>query len=193
MGEPYKVDRELDEAQSRYEYIAHQIDREDGLVNYRLTWTLQINGFLFAALALIGSEMDDRVEALLLWTLPIAGMTISFAGVLGIVAANWAIWDLKTQWRDNPDSRWPQPFGGTAAFWLGLVPSGLPPAILCLLWIYLLVQLGGVAYDPVGAQQASPPVSEAKTLLGLGNRKTHVTLQVEGNTYKFSIEHASED
>jgi hypothetical protein len=141
MGEPHKVDRGLDEKQSCYEYIAFQIDREDGLVNYRLTWTLQLNGFLFAALALIGSEMDDRLEKLLLRILPIAGMAVSVAGLLGTIAANLAIRGLKVSWRANPDSRWPQPFGDTAAFWLGLAPSVLLPFVLVFVWSYLLLQL----------------------------------------------------
>lgn len=40
----------------RYEYIAQQIAREDGLINYRLTWTLTLNGFLYAALGFLGAK-----------------------------------------------------------------------------------------------------------------------------------------
>jgi hypothetical protein len=39
-----------EEKRLRYEYIAHQIHREDSLVNFRLTWSLTLNGFIFAAL-----------------------------------------------------------------------------------------------------------------------------------------------
>ena len=43
--------------QIAYEYIAFQINREDALVNYRMTWVLQLNGFLLAALAVAGKDL----------------------------------------------------------------------------------------------------------------------------------------
>jgi hypothetical protein len=52
--------QEKDEIRYRYECIAHQINREDGLFNNRLTWTLQLKGFLFVALALVGKDIVMR-------------------------------------------------------------------------------------------------------------------------------------
>ena len=136
MNAPRQVERGPDDKQARYKYIAFQINREDGLVNYRLTWTLQFNGFLFAALALTSSEMDG-----LLKVLPIAGMTVSIAGLLGTIAANIAIRDLKHMWLEDEDSRWPRPFGDTVAFRLGLAPSIMLPSVLTVVWSYLLCRL----------------------------------------------------
>ncbi len=102
---------------------------------------LQLNGFLFAALALIGSEMDDRLERLLLHVLPATGIAVSTAGLCGVVAANIAIIELKKRWSQQSDKRWPRPFGDTFAFWLGLASSVLPPLALVVTWCYLLWRL----------------------------------------------------
>ena len=51
---------EQDEKFRIYETIAKQIEREDGLINYRLSWMLQINGFLFAAIALLGGSEKEQ-------------------------------------------------------------------------------------------------------------------------------------
>jgi hypothetical protein len=131
--------RELDEKQAHYEYIAFQIDREDNLVNQRLTWTLQLNGFLFAALALIGSEMDKKLHDVLLNVLPIAGFTVSFAGLLGVIAANLSMENLKSQWTSKKDVRWPRPFGNPTAFTLGLAPSVALPLVLSGAWLYIFL------------------------------------------------------
>ena len=54
---------ELDEKFRIYETIAKQIEREDGLINYRLSWMLQINGFLFAAIALLGGSEKEQTAS----------------------------------------------------------------------------------------------------------------------------------
>jgi len=142
-GERISKGQAVDKAQAVYEYIAFQINREDGLINYRLTWTLQLNGFLFAALALIAEsgKVDVVVRTLLVYVLPITGLATSVAGLMGAVAANMAIRDLKKLWHDQQDHEYPRPFGGPSAFALGLLPSVFLPAILVLVWLFLLVRL----------------------------------------------------
>lgn len=138
----------MDEQRSRYEYIAQQIEREDGLANYRLTWTLQLNGFLFAALALIGREMDPEIGRILKIMLPVAGIVVSTAGLLGTLAALLAILNLRSNWRGlkkvwrrSEDPRWPRPFGKTGAFWFGQVTNLSLPSALIVVWVVLLVWL----------------------------------------------------
>lgn len=43
-------------AKDFYEYTVHQIEREQGLVDTRISWTLTFEGFLFAAIAIAISE-----------------------------------------------------------------------------------------------------------------------------------------
>jgi hypothetical protein len=99
VGASLQIDREHGEKQAVYEYLAYQVDREDGLINHRLSWTLQLNGFLFAAVALLGgSQIDEHVKRLVLRVVPIAGVAVSTAGLSGVIAANFAIRDLKKGW-----------------------------------------------------------------------------------------------
>lgn len=129
--------------QASYEYIAFQINREDGLVNYRLTWMLQLNALLFAALALLSgtappsnSGLDSALERVI----PIAGIITSLSCLLGVVAANIAIWDLKELWRSG-HYKWPRPFGRPMAYCLGLVPSMLLPVVFVGAWVYMIIKI----------------------------------------------------
>ena len=48
-----------DDIVKSYEYMSKQIEREDGLINTRITWMLTFEGFLFAALAIVAGKDDD--------------------------------------------------------------------------------------------------------------------------------------
>lgn len=123
----------------RYEYIAHQINREDALVNYRLTWTLQANGFLFAALALVGKDLSGPVRSVFDIALPVTGLAVSTAGLLGVAAANKQMAYLTALWRKRPNFDWPRPFGGKWAFGLGTLPAYIPLAVFAGVWLTVLV------------------------------------------------------
>jgi hypothetical protein len=107
-----------------YEYLDYQIDREDNLVNNRLSWTLQLNGFLFAAFALIGTQMSEDISRQFRSLLPWAGLAVSIAGLGGIIASQIAILSLTRQWKKHDLTRepWPRPFGAPFAFTHGTVP-----------------------------------------------------------------------
>jgi len=126
-----------DQEQYRYEYISKQIEREDGLINYRLVWTLQLNGFLFAALALVRSDADVLVKKALLNALPIAGFLIALVGLFGIIGAIAALYGLKKQWDNQPDMRWSRPCGDSVPFAMGALPSVFAPLVLMGIWFYL--------------------------------------------------------
>ena len=110
------------------------------MINYRLTWTLTLNGFLFAALGLIGSKdlPDPRIVEFFHFALPATGFFISLAGLLGVLAAFIQINYLTEQWLTLADTRWPRPFGDKKhAYIIGAIPSFLPPVVLILVWIGL--------------------------------------------------------
>jgi hypothetical protein len=131
-----------DEKTRCYEYIAHQINREDGLVNFRLTWVLTLNGLLFATLGFLGGKqnLDPAILAFFSWALPFTGIVVSVAGVLGVVAAQMQIKYLTRWHKDLKDSRWPRPYGDEKhAFFFGTLPSFAPPGILIFVWLGLLL------------------------------------------------------
>lgn len=130
----------MDQDQLRYEYIARQIEREDGLINYRLTWTLQLNGLLFAALALLGDKTSHDLADFLRLRMPMAGAMVSFAGLLGIVAANLQLLYLTRLWKFQPQRGWPRPFGDKLAYFLGTVPSLVTVIVLLFIWLGLFNQ-----------------------------------------------------
>ncbi len=130
---------ERDIYKERYEYIAHQISREDSLINNRLTWTLTLNGFLFAALGIIGSANNSAKEIVkfLNWALPLTGIAVSFSGFCGVLAAHIQIHYLTKAWKELGDNRWVRPFGDKKiSFWLGTIPCFLPSVILIYTWFH---------------------------------------------------------
>jgi len=121
-----------------YDSIARQVEQENQLINQRLTWTLQLNGFLFTAIALLsGKPLHDKGLALLLkWLIPLTGLSLSLAGLLGVLAAQWQLLYLTQRWQAQlqSDPR-PRPFGDMRhSYLIGAVPSVLPPAALSCVW-----------------------------------------------------------
>src|ERR1700683_1892908 len=121
-----------DESRQRYEYIADQINRENSLENFRITWTLASNGFLFAALAFIHSKSASDISGrdFFQFALPILGSIFSISGLLGVISAQRQMIDLMRNWRDLQDLRWPRPYG---IFPLGGVPALVLPSALTFL------------------------------------------------------------
>lgn len=129
---------EKDEEQTRYEYIAHQINREDGLVNNRFTWTLQLNGFLFAALAFYSKDVEPAMKVFFRFALPATGFAVSLAGVFGVLAAYQQLRYLIDLWNAKPDQRWPRPFGEPLTHHMSKLPSVGLLVLLAIVWLVLL-------------------------------------------------------
>ncbi len=128
--------------QNYYGYIAHQIEREDGLVNYRLTWMLTTQGLLFAALALLaGKNTNAEMREMLTLLLPSIGIVLSIISFLGVAGASIALYDLKTEWEKLAYSKVPRPYGPPLAFWLGLIPRLCLPLLFLGAWGYILFEL----------------------------------------------------
>jgi len=132
---------EIGQKRKYYDDVTYQINREDHLVNNRIGWTLQLNGFLFAAYALIGSEMDKNIADRLILILPITGIAASTACLAGAIAAFIAMKEIIDGWTDKEQTQWPRPYGGKLSFYLGEAPTVLLPAALVGVWAYLLVVL----------------------------------------------------
>lgn len=123
-----------------YLAIVHQIEREDGLINYRLSWMLVLNGFLFSASALMkcDSPAKDLYPAI-----PWVGLLVSAAALVGVIAADRQIAELMTCWITVAKcgafgKEWPRPFGDWLAAPLGKAPAYIPPIALCVAWGWYL-------------------------------------------------------
>ena len=128
-----------EQRKQRYEDLAHQINREDGLVNYRMTWTLQLNGFLFAALALVAKDLAGPMKLFFEYALPLTGFVASAAGLLGVIAANRQLSYLTALWNETDQPHRPRPFGDPHTFTLGRFPSYAPMLVLSSVWLVLLI------------------------------------------------------
>ena len=143
LAELLEQDLSKEEQKVCYEYVAHQIEREDGLIHNRLTWMLTTQGFLFTALILIGqrSQVSNIMFDLLIDIIPLTGVILSLMGFVGVFAAYLAISDLKKWWKRMIYIKYPRPFGGKQAHRLGLAPSLLLPVLLGLIWLDILIKL----------------------------------------------------
>lgn len=127
-----------------YEAIGLQIERENTLVNYRLNWTLQLNGFLFTTIGLLsGKTLGDRLLMEIVRVfVPVTGLVVSLACLFGVLAAQGQLAYLCRHWEAHVpafDPR-PRPFGDRRGFYvLGMAPCLLPPGILALVWGCLLL------------------------------------------------------
>ena len=75
-----------------YDSVSTQILRENEVTNQRITWTLQLNGFLFTAIALIGLRegLNGPMALFVHWLVPATGACVSLSGLLGV----WLMWGV---------------------------------------------------------------------------------------------------
>jgi hypothetical protein len=142
QGFPQKETLKKKEKRNYYQYLAHQIEREDGLVNTRLNWMLTTQGLFFAALALLaGEDTNAEMREMLTLLLPSIGIVLSIISFLGVAGASIALYDLKTEWEKLAYSKVPRPYGPPLAFWLGLIPRLCLPLLFLGAWGYILFEL----------------------------------------------------
>lgn len=121
-----------------YGQLAHQIEREDGLINTRITWMLTFEGFLFAALALVADkESDQTIQFALKYALPLIGLVVAILAFFAIGAALSVLATLKKQWDPAKFPDHIRPFGGDEQHAMGAAfARGLPTAI-AVLWLIM--------------------------------------------------------
>jgi hypothetical protein len=158
MSSPSTQSTNLTEDQLRrlYDDTAFQINREDTLVNYRLTWTLALNGFLFASFALLAKDITGSIKTYFEIAIPVTGFIVSAAGLGGVHAAHLQLNWLKAEWEKLGCFIWPRPYGGKNAFFLGRWPSYVPMITLTCVWAAFLGNLwidrnaDSTHFSPVG-------------------------------------------
>jgi hypothetical protein len=131
---------------SWYDAISYQIEREDGLVNQRLTWLMQFEGFMFAALGLISKISDDGryIVQTIMTGLPVVGILAAISASFAIGDARNAAKILKKSYEEQAtveSCKWPKPFGGESGYSaMSFVRdySRALPLLVIGAWIYVL-------------------------------------------------------
>jgi hypothetical protein len=89
-----------------YKIFREYVEHEDCLINNRLLWNINIQGFLFVTYGYSiqkMAEMTTRHKLELHWlilVLPFVGATIGFLTSMGVKAAQRAIRNLEEQWEN---------------------------------------------------------------------------------------------
>src|SRR5713226_5962825 len=165
------VDKSLDARASsvfsipdQYKLFREYVEHEDGLINNRLLWNINIQGFLFATYgfsvqklaeiqAHIGPEtIGANAMYWFMGVLPVFGAVISYFSYKGVVAAQYAIDTLNRRWKgimdadENKDYKamLPELIGGgdkKAHGWGFLAPK-LFPWIVVGAWAVVLLSYG---------------------------------------------------
>lgn len=128
------------EIKTSYEVLSHQIEREDGLINTRITWMLTFEGFLFAALALVANDNSDpTIQLILKYVLPIVGSAVAFLALLAISAAFSALEDLRKRWDQTKYPNYPRPFGNENEHASGATYCKGVPIVIIVFWAVVLL------------------------------------------------------
>ncbi|MEO0975093.1 MAG: hypothetical protein AAFX85_18550 [Pseudomonadota bacterium] len=127
-----------------YETLVDQLKREESLTNQRLSWMLTTQGFLFASMA-IGAREKETL-GVFLKVIPVVGVTIAFAGLLGLVAATLSRRQYKRIYLQTFGDRreaFPRPFAEGLAQWFGTLAAWGIPIVLISGWVAVAWGLRG--------------------------------------------------
>jgi len=163
-----------------------RIEKEDDLVNHRMTWCVGSNSFLLAAFALSNNNTNDSlVSKNLAYLLPIAGMMMSVSFIISIIAAWYAIW----HWREAVDKNQDYLFSPIRIAFCGSVASISVPALLLFLWVMVLFSQYANA-EGIEESKIQQPHSEGQQQNQPGmNGKYSINFEIEnkGEAYKIII------
>lgn len=127
----------------RFDAVVRLLDREDQLINSRMTWYLTIQGFIIAGVALIcGREFEfpeRRIPAIVV--LSGLGIAISLVVFVSVCRARSAKRKISNTWRTAAPAAkasFPDPTGDTSR-WSLLTPGLSVPLILIAFWIAVVV------------------------------------------------------
>ncbi len=142
-----------------FELLRSRIEHEDQLVNHRLGWMLAFTGFLFTAYSLSFAPAvnllrvpDDQGQQITLikeqirWlrlVFAITGVGVSFAALVGIMAANRAILDCAISDREKYEKlksfQFVFPIGHDETSRAGMFSNIAFPCITMAIWLTIIV------------------------------------------------------
>ena len=131
--------------QHTYDAYCAQIEREDRLVNNRLSWLLTTEGLLFGALALIATSssynsVDHNLAKALKLCIPAVGIVIPLSVLCTNLFSHRVQSKLLQKWNEIearfPD--YPSPFGGQKLSIPIVGPSIVVPVSIIAAWAFLI-------------------------------------------------------
>lgn len=154
----------MSEPQSKPEPSQHvhaaycaQVEREDRLVNNRLSWLLTTEGLLFGSLAFLATTYDSKMNQQTLdairWCLPFIGIVAPLSVLVTNVFSHFVVSGLLNEWKkiEGDFPLHPNPFGGQRSSLPGLGPSLVVPVSLVVAWLVIIFS------EPNGLQQVDAP------------------------------------
>jgi hypothetical protein len=138
-----------------YEQLRKEIEREDGITNQRLTWSMSLQGFLIASMTFLLSgawpiahalPLEYRGLRLLLFrelalgAIGLVGIAVAYVTYKGVGASRSSISRVKEQWTEYNEilrivpSMAPQTYGHGATFPSGTSYAVFIPQVLLALW-----------------------------------------------------------
>jgi hypothetical protein len=122
-----------------YTRFRAQVEREDTLVNQRLSWLLTFEGFLFAAVAILANQDSEPIiKTFLFWAIPLTGLGAAISVIFAVFAAHQSVESFRRDWCALPPEikdQKPSPFGGSHIHIPLLGPSFVIPIIVSMVWI----------------------------------------------------------
>lgn len=161
-----------------YEKTRQQITHEDLLINYRFTWLLAINAFLFTLYAISlnaeAAKLSDNFLIFIRLTIASIGLSSSLSLWIAFFAAIRSMYYLVKKWdnlinaktKHNDDLRYkyPQIIGnkdyGKFKIFHGLIPAYILPGIFLLVWTIIGVESITVRHKINGKENTSTPQSQ---------------------------------
>lgn len=129
-----------------FDMVLRLLDREDQLINSRMTWYLSIQGFIIASIAL---TFTDKFESYLglerpgIIALSILGIAISVVVFIAVCRARKAKKEIYLKWDkldENEKKFFPDPRGERKPGWLSvLTPGQTVPIIFVIFWVVVII------------------------------------------------------
>jgi hypothetical protein len=122
--------------------IREEIKHEDSLINFRLSWLLATQAFLFTAYAVAQDNNNHLFSRDGRYLIQIIGLVTTVAIFMGLLAAinSFNHWQVKLRdfYLDPPNLNFPRIKRPEFAIGFGFIaPAGLPIFLSCV-WIFLL-------------------------------------------------------
>ena len=124
-----------------YKYTLQNIEREESLIDHRISWMLTSQGFLFAALALLAkTNGNSPTIATLSMMTPYGGLMVAILSFVGIHAAYLSIGNLLKVLKRRPEwASYPRVTTDFASRLGRLCGYGLP-LLFIIIWLILISQ-----------------------------------------------------
>jgi hypothetical protein len=131
-----------------FDMVLRLLDREDQLINSRMTWYLTIQGFIIAGVALMftgkfESHLGLRIPGII--ALSILGIAISVVVFIAVLRARKAKKKVCKKWEElTSDEKTPFPDPMGEPEWLSeWTPGQTVPLIFVLFWVAVVIGVSG--------------------------------------------------